>query len=224
MSTLFRLLFTAWGVWIAWRLIRRSMPTPGPDGSRSFSVGKILSLAFGLWIGYRVLLSMHALPLGNLALVLCIALGAIVFFRRKQEEEDPQAEPPLTRDERITSARIRLEGMTEQSSGRLQQLEHIAQIQQKTLSNAKGEDALDLARINLERTRAQITEWIAYQTGLKALHERFDSASKNPSSTVFERAVGGIAGLGDLPDSLPAIRRISEMLDPSGSDLGPGRE
>ena len=224
MSTLLRLLFTAWGIWIAWRLIRHSMPVPGPDGSRSFSVGKTLSLAFGLWIGYRVLLSMHALPLGNLALVLFIAIGAIAFFRRKPKEEDPQGEPPLTRDERITSARIRLEGMTEQSSGRLQQLEHIALAQEEALSHAKGEEALDLARINLDRTRAQITEWRTNQAGLKALHDRFETASKLPSSPLFERAVGPIAGLGDLPDSLPEIRRISKILDPSGSDLDPGRE
>jgi hypothetical protein len=223
MMPLLRLVFIAFGLWIAWRLIRSARSTQGSGATGSSPLVRAMTLGLGIWVTYRILLNVRALALPDMLIVGAIALTIGWLLRRPKVTPDPDSPPP-TSDERIGSARIRIEGMIAQCSGRLEQLQTIAENQRGHVSSESDSDSQEVAQLNLDRTMEQVAEWTGHLASLQRLKTRFDATAPNLSSPVWEKVVGLIAQLEDLPGSIAEIQRISEQLDPSGSDVDPARE
>ena len=178
-------------------------------------------LGLGVWVASRVLLNLQGLPVLQITLVGLVAMLGIWWFRRRDGEDLKEETPGPGRDERIASARIRLEGMEAQCAGRLEQLEAIAHSQRAELKTSADAEAKELIQLNLDRTEEQIAQWSHHVASLKRLKTTFLEGVDGPSNPRLEKVLGPLADLEDLPGSAAEIQRISEQLDPTGSDADP---
>ena len=183
-------------------------------------------LGLGIWIATRVLQNIQTLAFMQIVIIGTVVLVVAWFLRSRRAASDPEPEgpPAPSTDERIASARIRIEGMEAQCTGRLEQLQGIAETQRADLRSNEDADAKEITQLNLDRTESQIAEWSSHGKNLARLSAAFLEGIKDPSNPRLEKVLGPLADLEDLPGSTAEIQRISEQLDPTGSDMDPPRE